>query len=162
MSSVSAPSPAAASPSAQAGSREPRALEIAWTPRRPLEYREWLATGHQLGKVGRATGWWIGDWVRYGSRRWGEKYREAARITGYDTATLRNLAWVASEFDLSRRRDKLTWSHHAAVASLSVADQDLWLDAAVLEKMSVADLRGEVRAQRRREVHAEGVPPLAA
>ncbi len=48
------------------------------------------------------------------------------------------------------------------MASLSVADQDLWLDAAVLEKMSVADLRGEVRAQRRREVHAEGVPPLAA
>jgi hypothetical protein len=155
MSLVSAPSRPAATPSVQVGGQEPRTPRIAWSPRGPLEYPEWLAAGNQLGKIGRATGWWIGDWLRYGAQRWGEKYRDAARITGYDTATLRNLAWVASEFPLSRRRDKLTWSHHAAVASLPPADQDFWLDTALLEKMSVSDLRGEVRAARRRETRAE-------
>jgi hypothetical protein len=34
--------------------------------------------------------------VRYGTARWGEKYAEAARVTGYDVASLRNMAWVAS------------------------------------------------------------------
>ena len=39
---------------------------------------------------------------------------EASRITGLDAKTLRNIAYVAARFDLSRRRDKLTWTLHFA------------------------------------------------
>ena len=33
---------------------------------------------------------WIGDWLNYGERKWGEKYKEALEKTGYDYQTLRN------------------------------------------------------------------------
>jgi hypothetical protein len=95
---------------------------------------------------GRVSNWWVGDWLQYGAARWGEKYVEASRITGFDAKTLRNIAYVAARFDLSRRRDKLTWTHHAEVAALDVPDQDLWLDRALKERLSARDLRVALRS----------------
>ncbi len=122
--------------------------KTAWVPQSDLAHSDWLATGHRLGAIGRCSQWWIGDWVRYGTARWGEKYAEAARVTGYDIASLRNMAWVASRFDLSLRNDKLTWSHHVLLAPLDAVDQRRWLQRASEERLSVADLRLELRALR--------------
>jgi hypothetical protein len=122
--------------------------KIAWVPQRNLGHSDWLATGRRLGAIGRCSQWWIGDWVRYGTSRWGEKYAEAARVTGYDVASLRNMAWVASRFDLSLRNDKLTWSHHVLLAPLEPDAQKEWLRRASDERLSVADLRLELRALR--------------
>jgi hypothetical protein len=121
---------------------------VAWVPQGELGQSEWLATGRRLGAIGRCSQWWIGDWIRYGTARWGEKYAEAARVTGYDVASLRNMAWVASQFDLSLRSDKLTWSHHVLLAPLSADEQAHWLARARAERLSVADLRLELRAGR--------------
>jgi hypothetical protein len=115
-------------------------------PRGELGQAAWLATGRRLGAIGRCSQWWIGDWIRYGTSRWGERYAEAARVTGYDVASLRNMAWVASQFDLSLRSDKLTWSHHVLLAPLEPEQQKHWLDRALEERLSVADLRVELRA----------------
>lgn len=120
--------------------------KVAWLPRGELGQAAWLATGRRLGAIGRCSQWWIGDWIRYGTSRWGERYAEAARVTGYDVASLRNMAWVASQFDLSLRSDKLTWSHHVLLAPLEPDEQKRWLDRALEERLSVADLRVELRA----------------
>jgi hypothetical protein len=40
----------------------------------------------------------------------------------------------------------LTWSHHATVVALSEGEQEMWLDRAATERLSVADLRTELRA----------------
>jgi hypothetical protein len=122
--------------------------KVAWLPQGDLSQAEWLATGRRLGAIGRCSQWWIGDWIRYGTSRWGEKYAEAARVTGYDVASLRNMAWVASQFDLSLRSDKLSWSHHVLLAPLEVEEQRSWLERAHGERLSVADLRVELRARR--------------
>jgi hypothetical protein len=106
-----------------------------------------LAAGRRLGAIGRCSQWWIGDWIRYGTARWGERYVEAARVTGYDVATLRNMAWVASQFDLSLRSDELSWSHHVLLAPLDEEDQRRWIEKAVEERLSVADLRLELRSR---------------
>jgi hypothetical protein len=111
-----------------------------------MDHRDWIIAGRRLGYIGRGNQWWIGDWVRYGTARWGERYAEAARITGYDPRSLANMASIASMFPPSRRRDNLTWSHHAAVAGLSVDEQDRWLDFAATSRLSVADLRTELRS----------------
>lgn len=124
---------------------------VAWTPGKDIDVVAWVRVGHRLGAMTRCSQWWLGDWVRYGTGRWGEKYREASRITGYDVQSLRNIAYVAGRVEVSRRRDNLTWSHHAEVCALEPAEQDKWLDLAESEKMSVADLRIELRAARRRE-----------
>jgi hypothetical protein len=122
--------------------------KVAWLPQADLGQAEWLATGRRLGAIGRCSQWWIGDWIRYGASRWGERYAEAARVTGYDVASLRNMAWVSSRFDASLRSDKLTWSHHVLLAPLEPDEQRRWLDRALAERLSVADLRLELRAAR--------------
>ncbi len=130
--------------------------KVAWVPQSELGQVEWLATGRRLGAIGRCSQWWIGDWIRYGTARWGEKYAEAARVTGYDVASLRNMAWVASQFNLSLRSDKLTWSHHVLLAPLDTDEQVHWLDRALEQRLSVADLRLELRAARGAEEKAAG------
>lgn len=120
---------------------------VAWVPQEDLGQGEWLAAGRRLGAIGRCSQWWIGDWIRYGNSRWGEKYVEAARVTGYDVASLRNMAWVAAQFDLSLRSDKLTWSHHVLLAPLEMDEQRHWIGRAIEARLSVADLRLELRAR---------------
>ncbi len=125
-------------------------LRLAWIPAQDMQHPGWVEAGHQLGRMSRVSNWWVGDWLRYGTTRWGERYVEASRITGYDVKTLRNLVYVARHFDLSRRRDKLHWSHHAELAGLEPEEQDHWLDRALGERLSVSDLRIELRSSQRR------------
>lgn len=137
--------------------RRSPSLKVAWVPDQDLEHPEWVAVGRQFGAMSRVSNWWIGDWIEYGTAKWGEKYVEAARITGYDIKTLRNIAYVARQVDLSRRRDKLRWSHHAEVAVLEPQDQDRWLDRALADRLSVSDLRIELRGvQRTSKVAPDG------
>jgi signal transduction histidine kinase len=114
-----------------------------------LDLHSWVAQGTRLGSVGRSVGWWIGDWLRYGNARFGERYVRAARITGYDTQTLMNMAYTASRVEISRRRENLSWSHHAEIAALEPEDQDRWLERAERERLSVRSLREELRRERR-------------
>lgn len=125
------------------------ASSVAWLPGEDLDVQDWVLAGKRLGAMTRCSQWWLGDWIRYGTSRWGEKYREASRITGYDIQSLRNIAWVAGRVEVSRRRDNLTWSHHAEISALEHDAQDTWLDLASSEKMSVADLRTALRGSRR-------------
>jgi hypothetical protein len=133
------------------GSSRPAAISTtAWSPRVALTVADWIRQGRWLGALGRGSGWWIGDWVRYGSARYGDRYRPAARATGYDVHSLRNMAYVAGRFDVPRRRESLSFSHHAELASLPVEEQDLWLDRAEAGALSVGSLRSEVRWARQR------------
>ena len=114
---------------------------VAWVARAELGYDEWLHQGARLGLAGRSAGWWIGDWVRYGTARYGSKYTAAARVTGYDRQTLMNMVYVATRFDISRRRENLSWSHRAELAALEIEEQERWLNWASSERLSVRDLR---------------------
>lgn len=135
--------------------------ETSWSPGRELTINDWVRHGRSLGAIGRGSGWWIGDWVRFGTARYGEKYDIAARITGYDTQSLMNMAYVASRFDSSRRREKLSFSHHAEVAALPFDEQERWLDRAERDKLSCRRLRQELRtgpSSRRRLASVEEQP----
>jgi uncharacterized paraquat-inducible protein A len=114
-----------------------------------MDLAEWTEAGRRLGTMGRCGQWGLGDWIRYGNAKFGERYSRATRITGYDVQTLMNMVYVASRFEISRRRETLSWSHHETLASLDLAEQELWLDRAAAERLSVADLRTELRSARR-------------
>ncbi len=123
---------------------------VAWIPNGDMERPTWIREGRLVGAVGRGSPWWIGDWLLYGTAMgWGERYSEAAKITGYDAKSLRNMRYVSSRFKLSLRRDNLTWSHHVLVAAAEPDEQKYWLDRAVADKFSVDDLRIELRGARR-------------
>jgi hypothetical protein len=122
---------------------------VAWVATGTLRQADWVAAGRSLGAMGRCSQWWLGDWIRYGNARFGERYARAAAITGYDSQTLMNMVSIASKFEVSRRRENLSWSHHETVAALPVEEQERWLDHAGAERLSVVDLRVELRAARR-------------
>ncbi len=122
---------------------------VGWTPRANLGLDEWSAFGRRFGEIGRCSQWWLGDWIHYGNAKFGERYSRAAKLTGYDVQSLMNMVYVASRFAIYRRRENLSWSHHATVASFDVASQEYWLGRAVVDKLSVADLRIESRSSRR-------------
>jgi hypothetical protein len=125
-----------------------------WRPWDDLDIAEWILLGRRLGAIGRGVAWWIGDWVNYGNAKFGEKYARAARVTGYDVQSLMNMAYVASKFDDSRRRESLSWSHHAELAGLAVEHQDMWLEDAEHKRLSVRGLREAVRTWRAQQLGA--------
>lgn len=113
-----------------------------------LSFEEWSGIGEMLQGVERSLMWWIGDWQRFGERRFGERYVQAIEATGKAYDTLRKAAWVSGAVDLCRRRHNLSWSHHAEVASLDAEAGDRMLDMAAAEGWSQKELRrrvGQVR-----------------
>jgi hypothetical protein len=137
-------------------------FKVFWDPQCELDHPAWVQAGRKLGALGRGGQWWLGDWLLYGAFRWGQKYAEAARVTGYDAGSLRNMAWIASQFPPPRRRASLTWCHHAAVAGLSLAEQERWLDLVAAERLTVADLRAALRTERAHREQAAAAPPAPA
>jgi hypothetical protein len=133
--------------SAQPGN-EGAAPRAGWTAEREMSYPEWLRMGRRIGTIGRVSAWWLGDWLRYGEGRFGSRYAAGARVTGYDAQTLMNMVYVATRFPVSRRREEISWSHHAAVAALRPDEQERWLDRAVARRLSVRRLRAELAATR--------------
>lgn len=127
-----------------------------WRPWDELDVAEWIIQGRRLGTIGRGVAWWIGDWVNYGNTKFGQKYSRAARITGYDVQSLMNMSYVASRFDCSRRRENLSWSHHAEVAALAIEYQEMWLENAEKKNMSVRGLREVVRTWRANQLRGAG------
>jgi hypothetical protein len=136
------------------GLRSSGSTLVAWAPNKDLDAPEWIAAGHRIGAIGRCIQWVIGDWLAFGNAKFGERYTRASKITGYDTQTLMNMVYVASRFEVSRRREKLSWSHHEALASMEPGEQEVWLDQAGAHRWSVADLRMMLR-QMRLDRHGE-------
>jgi hypothetical protein len=131
---------------------------VGWAPADELALNDWAEQGRRFGAIGRAVGWWIGDWLRYGNERWGERYVRAARITGYDVQTLMNMVYVASAYAPSQRHEALSWTHHAEVAALEPAEREALLARAESERLSARCLREELRRLRRVRAHLVSPP----
>jgi hypothetical protein len=129
--------------------------DVSWSAVEEMSFSEWLDYGRRLGLMGRSAGWWIGDWLSYGNHTFGERYARASRITGYDAQTLMNMAYVSSRFDVSRRRGKLSWSHHAEIAAMEPEEQDYWLTRAEADRLSVRCMREGIRRERLRKRRQE-------
>jgi hypothetical protein len=89
-----------------------------------LGFEQWRGIGAALQGVERSVMWWIGDWLRHGERRWGERYKQAVEKTGKSYDNLRTAKAVADRVGNDRRRSNLRWSHHADVAFLAPIEAD--------------------------------------
>jgi hypothetical protein len=112
-----------------------------------LPFEAWKRIGEQVGTLHDSSAWWVGDWLLYGQRSYPDRYRSAMDATGLSYQTLRNYAWIAGRYPVARRRDDLSFGHHAEVASLTEDDQDMWLLRSSLQKWSRNDLRRALRAE---------------
>jgi N6-adenosine-specific RNA methylase IME4 len=130
---------------------------------------DWIAEGRKLGEIERAVMWEIGDWWNRG-----ERYgRRVAIVTAPDWdgpahETIRNAARVCARFDVSRRRDTLSFSHHAEIAALPPAVADRILDEAERQIEETGEpppsrvLRAAAKKMRRAEREQELAETTAA
>ncbi|MET9608869.1 LmbU family transcriptional regulator [Streptomyces sp. NPDC006512] len=125
-----------------------------------LPERSWERIGTDLRELVNSSAWWLADWLIYGEATYGwRRYKEAIERTGLDYQTLRNYAWVARRFEHSRRRDGLSFAHHAEVARLAPPEQDYWLRKAEQQKWSRNELRRSVRASLAVQSDTAEIPP---
>jgi hypothetical protein len=123
------------------------------------DFEDWSALGIQMARALRCMEFVIGDWLVYGDENFRRKgpgrptncnYEEAIRTTGLDVAILRDYAYVSRHVHMSRRTDKLSWTHHRLVAKLPPEKQRHWLELAAKhpERISVKRLRKSINADR--------------
>lgn len=112
---------------------------------RELSYEEWESIGSELFKVEAAWQWWVGDWINYGEKKYGQTYEQALALTDKSYSTIAHAKSVATEFESCRRR-QLSWSHHEAVQGLDQSQQDAILDQAEREGKPRSWVREQVKA----------------
>ncbi len=121
-----------------------------------LSFEKWLDVGRQLSWLTVSVAWCLGDWLVYGETAFNGRYRQAIEETSLDYQTLRNYAWVAKRFTMPRRRDSLSFGHHAEVAARAEPEQDYWLRKAEEFAWSRNRLRIEVRRSIRERIETGG------
>ena len=116
-----------------------------------LTFDDWVAYGQRLSRMAEGVMWWVGDWWRYGEHRYGERAAQALDSDTYSFQTFMNAGYVAGRIETSRRREVLSWSHHAEVAALDREVADELLAVAETEGWTRNELRKQVREHRRTE-----------
>lgn len=111
-----------------------------------MSYDSWRELGSRVAVIKNCSAWWLGDWLIYGEQAYGDRYKQAIAETSLGYQTLRNYAWVATTFPVSRRRDTLSFGHHAEVAALPDSEQDEWLNRAEQLNWSCNKLRRGLQA----------------
>ena len=121
-----------------------------------LTFDQWQEIGEDLADRVPRLNWRIGDWWVAGYPRYGERARTAARrLFGREFKTLANIASICRAFEPRRRRERLSWSHHAEAAALSPNAADMLLDLAERDRLTKAQVRAAVTTIR-------GGPPTRA
>jgi hypothetical protein len=115
-----------------------------------MRVNDWERLGDHLGQWRNTNLWWIADWAAYGDRCYRKEY-PALLMKLYDRESLQNLARVASAVESTRRRDDLSFTHHAEVAALDPVEQSEWLADAFDESWSTRELRERIQAWRGRD-----------
>jgi hypothetical protein len=97
-----------------------------------LSKEGWLRVGTTLSRIDSCISWWLGDWWLFGEFRYGARKAmvEAVDWEGPSYQTCMNVAVVCKAFETSRRREVLSFSHHAEVAALHPNEADALLDFA--------------------------------
>ena len=124
-------------------------LPLGYRPENSISYDEWERDGKIIRAFDRFRSFAAGDWILAGKRLFPDAYAQA--IDEFDWGNYNKLtkyAWVAANVPPENRRHDLTWSHHHAVASLTIEDQRDWLQWAAENKVPVSELQAALKKAR--------------
>lgn len=115
------------------------------TPIGEPTFDEWIEAGKFIHKSSESVHFWIGDYINYGQFKYGETYKQAIEMFGFDIQTLRADKWVSNRIPTEKRRPELSFDHHRTVADLEPEDQEELLAKAQELKMPTAAFRKYVK-----------------
>ena len=112
-----------------------------------ITYDQLEAVGALLGRMHQSLRFAIGDYLLLMEARFPEKASQGAEVLGISEDGMREYLRVSEKVPRSVRREKLSWSHHRAVAVLPPAEQKEWLKRAEDTHMSHHQLRDALRVE---------------
>lgn len=122
-------------------------------------FEDWLSIGRKLKRCETGVMWWVGDWWRFGEHKYGERLKALEDDDSLPALqTCMNAGSISAAFETSRRREVLSWSHHAELAALPERQQENLLDEAEESGWSTRDMR---RAARRKKAEVNYGAPNA-
>lgn len=121
-----------------------------------ITYEQLEAVGGLLGRMHQSLRFAIGDYLLLMENRFPEQFSQGAEVLGISEDGMREYLRVSEKVPRSIRREKLSWSHHRAVAALTkvnadgkidsdVTAQKQWLEKAETERLSHHQLRDALR-----------------
>jgi hypothetical protein len=104
----------------------------------------------KAAKMRESSTWIIGDAINWVKSTTGSfDYVRASNLTRLEVSTLMRVALVAKNVPLTIRKERLSFDHHRAVASLkNPDDQSMWLETAAKKDMSGDMLRKSIKLGR--------------
>ena len=103
------------------------ATRVGWMPTAELSWDDYIEAGKKISCADSATQWWIGDWYNQGYG-YGE-HEEACKKAGIDYDNARKCAVICRSFELLRRRNNVSFSHHQEIARIDdISTQEKLLD----------------------------------
>jgi hypothetical protein len=104
----------------------------------------------KAAKMRESSTWIIGDAINWVKSTTGSfDYVRASNLTRLEVSTLMRVALVAKNVPLTIRKERLSFDHHRAVASLkNPDDQSMWLETAAKKEMSGDMLRKSIKLGR--------------
>lgn len=124
--------------------------------KRDVSKEEWMDVFKALKQVEGCVQFWIGDCLAYRQQRWG-MYDDIAEETGMAMNTLREYKHISEAVKSDVRTSDLSFNHHKEVAALPPEKQELFLNMAVDEGLSVRELRAKIRNERK-EIKLASLP----
>jgi len=113
-----------------------------------LTRSEWLEAGRTFALLERANRWWIGDYLNYGEKNYGETYTEALDLFEVEYSALAHYKWLAATYESCTRVQNLKWSHHRVVAALEPDIRQYWLERAEAHGWSERELKARVKGEK--------------
>lgn len=111
---------------------------------------EWMQLGSMLRDVESGSQWWIGDWFNYGEDNLSVKYDQALDATAYENrGSLRNIAYVARNVDITERREDLSFTHHQEVVAMEKEERQRILEEAAKKGWTIKQTRAAVQSYKR-------------
>jgi N6-adenosine-specific RNA methylase IME4 len=114
------------------------------TFKRDVSKEEWQYVFDACNHISGCIQFWIGDLLKYREQRWG-MYDDISEQTGIDNKTLGDYKRVSEKVKSTLRHADLSFNHHREVAKLPEPKQIEFINRAVEEKLTVRDLREEIR-----------------
>lgn len=126
-----------------------------------LTFEQWEAIGGTLATMERGVNWWVGDWLNFGEKRYGEKYAQVTEGSQWRLQSLMNMASVAGRIPPDARRPALSWTCHRLVAYLDAPERDRILDDAERGGWGSREVEDAVRALRNEVSKPKALPAIA-
>jgi hypothetical protein len=122
-----------------------------------LTLDQYESIGALLYTWGEGWRWAVGDWLIQGHGIFGDEFYQVTEILGLSVRSRQQMMRVSERIPPGPRRrvPTLRWSHHRAVASLEPEEADSWLQKAIEQKWTKAQLEDNVKHR------VPEAPPLA-